>query len=113
LLTPPKTYARHRCQPPTRTVEFPGRFGHPLRQQFEPNRRDGCQQFALVGEVLVWGVVTDARPTGELTKRKLGGLSLAEDVKCGLYDCPVQVAMVVAALLRGGNVLGHIRSISF
>ncbi|AUW41421.1 hypothetical protein CUJ84_Chr001021 [Rhizobium leguminosarum] len=99
--------ARHGCQPLARTVEFPGRFGHPLRQQFEPNRRDGSQQFALIGEVFVRGVVTDARPTCELTKRKLCALRLAEDVECGLYDRPMQVAMVVRALVFRGYVLGH------
>lgn len=49
--------------------------------------------------------MTDSCPTGELTKQKLGALSLAEDVECDPFDGPVQVAVMIAALVRGGNAL--------
>ena len=98
----------------SRSRELPSSFvasSHLLCQELEPNCRDGRQQLTFVGEMLVRRIVTYARSTGELPKRELCALGFAQDIEGGIYDRPVQVTMVVGALLCRGTVVGHAESI--
>ena len=73
------------------------RGGHLPGQALEPLLADGGHQAALVGEVVVGGVVADARLAGHLPQAQRLDPLLLDQGQAGVQEGAAEIAVVIAA----------------